>query len=316
MARFLSLAIIFLAVSLPRVAHAAVTAADTFISAADAKGLLGTPNVVFVHAGSDTSFEAGHIPGSSHAFSHDMQYLDDVQNCGGMPMCEANAEAYIGALGIDNNTQVIAYEDGKGVNESGIWFFLNAYGHSNVKIMTGGTVDWAAAGFPLETGVASAPAAKSFDAKPNPSMVATMADVKAATGGNGAIILDARHDLKEYTGQSLKDGMKNAKEHVTVTRGGHIPGAIFSPWSKYAGNKSAVAGMPVFKSVESLKKSINRLAKRGYTPTSEVITYCHVGLGRGSFQYLGMKLAGHENVKLYVGSWSEYGSSDLPVETQ
>ena len=316
MARIFCLVLVSVASIFSGSALAGVSAADTFISAVDAKALLGTPNVVFVHAGTAASFKAGHIRGSSHAFSHDMQYLDDVQSCGGMPMCEANAEAYIGALGIDNNTQVIAYEDGKGVNESGIWFFLLAYGHDNVQIMTGGTVDWAAAGFPLETGPASAPTPKSFDAKPDPSMVATLADVKAASGGNGTIILDARHDLKEYTGQTLKEGMKNAKEQITVTRGGHIPGAIFSPWSKYAGNKSAMAGKPVFKSVEALKKSIGRLAKRGYTPTSQVITYCHVGLGRGSFQYLGMKLAGHENVKLYMGSWSEYGNSDLPLETQ
>jgi thiosulfate/3-mercaptopyruvate sulfurtransferase len=312
MSTMLSLA---LAAGLFSSAEAGAPTADLFISAQDAKALVGNPGVVFVFAGNEAAYKKGHISGSAHAFAHDLQYLDDVKKCGGLPMCEANAESTIGGLGIDNNTTVIAYEDGKGVNESGIWFFLQTYGHENVKIMTGGTSDWAAAGFPLETGDGDKPARKSFDAKPDRSMIATLDDVKRASG-SGALILDARHKLEEYTGQDLKDGMKNAGAHVTVSRGGHIPGAIFSPWSKYAGNKTGVAAKPVFKSTASLKKSLVRLETKGYTPDSELITYCHVGLGRGSFQYLAMQLAGHENIKLYMGSWSEYGSSSEPLATQ
>lgn len=296
-------------------AHAGVTRGDLLISAADAHAMMGKDNVVFVFAGSDAAYKKGHIPGSAQAFAHDMQYLDDVQKCGGLPMCEANAEAFVGSLGISNNTTVIAYEDGKGVNESGIWFFLKTYGHDNVKIMEGGLPDWKAAGFDVETGDGAKPAKASFDAKPTTSMIATLDDVKNAKA-SGAIVLDARHKLEEYTGQDLKDGMKNAREHIKVSRGGHVPDAIFSPWSKYAGNKGGEAGKSVFKSDESLKKSLGRLAAKGYTPSSEVITYCHVGLGRGSFQYLALQLAGHENTKLYVGSWSEYGNSDAPVATQ
>mgnify|MGYP003886255697 CR=1 FL=1 len=65
-----------------------------------------------------------------------------------------------------------------------------------------------------------------------------------------------------------------------------------------------------------LYKMLNRLAAKGYTADSEIITYCHVGLGRGSFQYLALQLAGHDKVKLYMGSWSEYGNSSEPVATQ
>ena len=297
-------------------ADAGVSKSSLLISAQDAHAMMGKDNVVFVFAGSKKAYEKGHIPGSAQAFAHDMQYLDDVQKCGGLPMCEGNAEKFVGGLGIDNNTTVIAYEDGKGVNESGIWFFLNTYGHSNVKIMTGGMSDWAAAGFEVETGAGTKPAAKTFDAKPTTKMIATLADVTSAKD-RGALVLDARHKLEEYTGQDLKDGIKNSSgAHIKVKRGGHVPDAVFSPWSKYAGNRSGEAGKPVFKSSESLKKSLTRLEAKGYAPGKEVITYCHVGLGRGSFQYLALQLAGHDNVKLYMGSWSEYGNSDAPVATQ
>jgi thiosulfate/3-mercaptopyruvate sulfurtransferase len=288
-------------------------AGDIMISQEEAAALVGDANTVFFFAGTDSAFEAGHIAGSAHAFSHDMQYLDDVQKCGGLPMCQSNAEAFLGAHGIGNDTRVIIYEDGKGVNESGMLFFLNLYGHHNAQMLEGGTVDWAGG---LETGAGTAPAAKSFGATVDYSMIATMADVQAGINDDSVVILDARHDIGEYTGQNLKDGMKNAREHIGVASGGHIPSAIFSPWSKYAGNKSGESGKPIFRSVESIQKSINRLAKKGYSADSAVITYCHVGLGRGSFQYYGMKAAGHSNVRLYVGSFSEWGNSSNEVSTQ
>ena len=291
-------------------------AAGDEISVDEANALVGQPNVVFWFAGNDKAFAKGHIAGSVHGFSHDMQYLDDVQKCDGLPMCADNAAKYIGAMGIDNATQVIAYEDGKGVNESGVWFFLKLYGHDNVKILTGGTADWAAKGLKLETGAAAAATAKTFKVGTiRKEMIATMADVEAAKGGS-ALVLDARHKFEEFTGQDLKEGMKSAHEHITVKRGGHIPGAVFSPWTKYAGNKKAQAGKPLFKKAKKLAKTLKKLEKKGYAAGKPVITYCHVGLGRGSFQYMGLKAAGHENVKLYMGGWSEWGNSEKPVATK
>ncbi|MCO4763577.1 MAG: sulfurtransferase [Myxococcales bacterium] len=297
-------------------AKAGPPASDFVISAEDAKALHGKDGVVFVFAGSGKNFAAGHIAGSVHAFAHDMQYLDDVQKCDGLPMCADNAASYIGGLGIDNKTQVIAYDDGKGVNESGVWFFLQVFGHTNVKILTGGMPDWKAKGFPVETGAAKAPAAKTFNVKVNKTMIATRADAQAATKSDDAMLLDARHTLPEYAGQDLKESMKNAADHVTVKRGGHLPTALFSPWTKYAGNKGGVAGKPVFRSAKKLRKQLKKLVKKGYSKDKTLITYCHVGLGRSTFQYLGLRLAGHDKAKVYVGSWADWGSTDLPIETE
>ena len=102
-----------------------------------------------------------------------------------------------------------------------------------------------------------------------------------------------------------------------VKRGGAIPTAVFSPWSKYAGNKDGQADKPTLKDPDDLKKQLEKLKKNGYDPSKTVISYCAVGLGRGSFQYLALQKAGHENVKVYVGSWDEWGNDpSLPVATQ
>lgn len=291
-------------------------AADYAISVDDAAKMVGQPNVVFWFAGNEAAYEKGHIKGSAFGFSHDMAYLDDIAKCDGLPMCPDTAAAYLGERGVSNDTLVIAYEDGKGVNESGIWFFLKLYGHDNVKIMTGGTGEWAKKGHPLETGKTAGPSAATFKVGTvRKEMIATRKDVEAA-GGGAALVLDARHKFEEFTGQDRKDGMKNATEHVQVKRGGHIPGAVFSPWTKYAGNKKGKPGKPLFKKPKKLAKTLKKLEKKGYAAGKPVITYCHVGLGRGSFQYMGLKEAGHDNVKLYIGGWSEWGNSDLPIETK
>ena len=291
-------------------------ASGVSISVDDAKALHGKPGVVFWFAGSDKRFKEEHIAGSTQGFAHDMQYLDDVQKCDGLPMCAATAATFIGAHGVDNKTTVIAYEDGKGVNESGVWFFLKLYGHKNVRILAGGLPEWKQKGGAVESGAGKAPSAKTFKASVQSGMVATRADMEQASKGGAFLILDARHKFTEYTGQDLKDGMKNANEHITVARGGHVPGAVFSPWTKYAGNKKGKAGKPLFKSKQKLAKTLKKLAKKGYAASKTVYTYCHVGLGRGTFQYLGLKAAGHDKVKVYVGSWSDWGSSKLPVATK
>ena len=117
-----------------------VTAADELmISAEDAKALQGKPDVVFVCSDAEKDCAKESIPGSVFAYSHDLQFLDDVKSCQGLPMCEAHAAKVFGALGIDAKTRVIAYDSGIGVNASGTWFLLQLYGHDAVHILDGGT---------------------------------------------------------------------------------------------------------------------------------------------------------------------------------
>lgn len=292
---------------------------SAFISVDAAKALLGQPDVRFVFADSAADFAKGHIPGSAVAYAHDLTLLEDVRACKGLPMCEPRAASFIGALGIADTTQVIVYDGGAGANASGTWFFLTLYGHKNVKIMDGGLATWKAHGGAVESGAPKqAVAAKTFKPAVRWEMIATVDEVKKATAdGASYVIVDARHNLDEYTGKQLQAGMQSADKEITVARGGFIPGAVFSPWTKYAGNKGGEADKPTLKDTASLKKQVEKLKKNGYAENKTVISYCHVGLGRGSFQYLALKEAGHDKVKLYVGSWHEWGNTpSLPVGTQ
>ncbi len=294
-------------------------AQDAFISADDALKLVGKENVRFIGADSERDFEKAHLPGAVDAFAHDLQLLDDVRRCKGLPMCEPAAFDFIGKqLGIDAATQVVVYDAGMGVNASGAWFFLTLYGHKNTKILEGGLAAWKAKGGAIETGKAKPVAAKGFKGEVQWKMIASRADVEAVVKDpSKALILDSRHKLEEYTGKELLSGLTSPGKEVAVARGGFIPGAVFSPWTKYAGNKDAEADKPTLKDAKDIQKQLERLKRNGFADDKEVITYCHVGLGRGSFQYLALLKAGHPNTRVYVGGWSEWGNTpELPLGTQ
>jgi len=299
------------------VAASAVGAEDVFISVDDAQKLQGKDGVRFIFADSEKDFEKGHIPGSVDAFAHDLNYLSDVRKCKGLPMCQPTAFNFIGKdLGVDAKTQVVVYDNGMGVNASGVWFYLKLYGHPNVKIMDGGLPTWQGKGLPVEKGAhAAKPAAKTYAGTINWDMIATREEVEKATKDSANyLIVDARHTIEEYTGKSLLPALESPGKEITVARGGFIPTAVFSPWSKYAGNKGGEANKPTLREEAELVKQLDKLKKNGYAPKKTVISYCHVGLGRGSFQYLALQRAGHKNTKVYIGSWSEWGNTpSLPV---
>ena len=307
------------ALALALLLPAAARAEDSFIAADAAKALLGKPGVRFVFADAEADFAKGHVPGSAVAFAHDLHLLDDVKACGGLPMCEPRAAKLIGeTLGIDAGTEVVVYDGGPGANASGTWFFLKLYGVKSVRILDGGLATWKAKGGPVEAGAPAKPAAKAFAPQVHREMIATRDEVKKASADPAHyLILDARHNLDEYTGKSLLSALASPGHEETVQRGGAIPGAVFSPWTKYAGNKGGEAGKPTLKDHAELAKQLEKLKKNGYDPAKTVISYCHVGLGRGSFQALALQAAGHKNVKVYMGSWDEWGNDpSLPLAAQ
>ncbi|WP_456383189.1 sulfurtransferase [Persephonella sp.] len=285
------------------------------ISVDKAHDLLGKPEVRFVDGDSPQRYEKEHIPGAVNAYAHDLHYLKDIRECG-LPMCPDRAAKFIGEeLGIDNNTHAIAYDNGNGPNASGVWFFLYLYGLDNVQMMDGGLATWKAKGYPVESGKGKKPAPKKFKVKIRKEILATKEEVlKAIKDKEHYFILDARR-FQEYTGKALLDALEEPGKHIKVQRGGHIPGAVFAEWKKFAGNPKGKPNRPLFKSPKKMKKILKKLKKKGLTPDKTVITYCHVGLGRGSFVFAALKIAGFKNVKVYVGSWDEWGNDpNLPIE--
>ena len=198
---------------------------------------------------------------------------------------------------ITNATRVVVYDDRGGIYAARLWFVLNVFGHSNVALLDGGWTPWVKEGRPVSTEVVDVPAPKpgQFRAKLNTSLVATAADVVAAIDQKGVTIVDARTQA-EIDGKDLRG----------IKRGGAIPSAKPLYWED-------TLNLPdgTFKS----RTEIERLYQDKAIPAGDdVIIYCQVGM-RASHDAFTLALLGRTKVKVYYGSWEEWGNrDDLPIK--
>ncbi len=110
------------------------------ISAQEAYKLIGKPGVVFVDGDSETAYENGHIVGSVDMYAHHLHRSDIMgrMRCAPLWQCPKEAAKLLGTLGIDNDTTVIAYDNWRGPNATGVLAFLKSYGHKKVYLLDGG----------------------------------------------------------------------------------------------------------------------------------------------------------------------------------
>jgi len=113
---------------------------DILISAEEAVKLIGDPKVMFVSGDSEDVYKLGHIKGSVEMYAHHLHHSDitGLMECAPLYRCIDDAEEYIGSKGITNDMMIIAYDDFKGPNATGVYSFFTSYGHKNVKILNGG----------------------------------------------------------------------------------------------------------------------------------------------------------------------------------
>jgi len=291
------------------VAVVSVLADDITISAKEAKELVGKPGVVFVSGDNDDVFKLNHVEGSMNMDAHHLHHSDITgdMHCAPLYMCPEEAEKYIGKKGIDNDTLVIAYDDFKGPNATGVWHFFKSFGHDKVKIVNGGIAQLKAEGVKIVKGAEPQVAPKTFKIDPkkiNHEIIASKQDVLKAVQDiekNGDksqyIIIDSRR-IEEIMGSTKLDN---------VARGGHIPNAKFIEWVNFSDANKKMS----YKSLEEMQAILD---KNGVTKDKIIYTYCHVGAGRGSYVASVLEKLGYKNVKVYTGSWDEWGNDwNMPI---
>ena len=113
---------------------------DMLISADEAVKLIGKEGVVFVTGDDETAFEGGHIEGSVEMYAHHLHHSDITgkMHCAPLFMCPKEAEEYIGKHGISNDTLIIAYDNFRGPNATGVLEFFRSWGHKKIKLLDGG----------------------------------------------------------------------------------------------------------------------------------------------------------------------------------
>lgn len=260
------------------------------ITVAELQKKLGAANLCIIDTRPAEDFAQGHIPGATHFDLFGLSLADTA---------DAPLKAFMFMIhhvlelrGVSDSKDVIFYEDNSGMRAArGVWF-LEYFGHSNVKMLDGGIQAWKAAGAPLSS-AGAAPKAASFKTAERREVLATADDVLHALDKKDTIILDTR-SAGEHFGTTVR-----------AARGGAIPRSIHIEWT------DNLAADGKFKSNEELK---TMYVNAGVTPDKEIYSYCQGGY-RAAHSYIALRLLGYPKVRNYIGSWKEWGDRpDLPLE--
>jgi len=268
----------------------------TLISVSELQALHG--HVVVIDCSADLAqpeagrqqFEAQHMAGALFAdINTDLATHDKslAVNGGRHPLpTREHFALWLGACGIDANTQVVVY-DRQAMNYCGrLWWMLKWCGHEAVAVLDGGLQAWVAAGGAVASGPAAAVKTASFVVRESLVALKLTADVSSALGQPTQTILDARAVAR----------FKGETEPFDPVAG-HIPGALNRPFN------SNFTPEGLMKSPAVLKAEFEALLN-GRDP-STVVHHCGSGISAIP-NVLAMEVAGLGRPALYAGSWSDW----------
>jgi thiosulfate/3-mercaptopyruvate sulfurtransferase len=192
-------------------------------------------------------------------------------------------------IGIKKNSLVVFYDNISGMYAArGVWLLLY-FSHEKACMLNGGFAKWKKEGYPIEA--KSNPLKYSpFKGRVDTKVLATAKEVKRSLNNKKVSIVDARSS-KEFSGSEVR-----------AIRRGHIPSAVNIDWENNIENG-------IFKGKTKLSRIYSDIPKN-----SQIITYCQGGY-RAANAFLVLKILGYNRVKMYLGSWGEWGNKpNLPAD--
>lgn len=260
----------------------------------DANWLLahqGDPALRLIAFAPADEIAAGHIPGALPMDWPALELTDTSPAT--VARWRDQMTQLMAALGIERGDTVVIYDNGS-LFAARPWWVLRYLGHDDVRMLNGGLAAWEAAGGTVATGAAAGlatPVAETSYSGPDAvrtDLLAPLAEVQAALGDPGVVIVDAR----------------TAEEYAE----GHVPGAVDLNYPL-----NAVSEPPkVWKPAAELGAMYEAL---GATPDKRIIPYCQTGV-RSAVTAFTLLLLGYEEVSLFSGSWNEWVEHpELPVTT-
>ena len=243
------------------------------------------------------AYDAGHVPGAHYL------HLDQVLSAartglnGRHPLPDRKAFAgSMARLGVNDDTQVIAYDNAGGMYAARLWWMLRWAGHGAVAVLDGGIAAWKAAGQPVSTGTTAPPAAGDFSQREPLVTTVAYADIRANIDQPQKLVLDAR----------APDRFRGENETMDKI-GGHIPGARNRLFKDNLGADGR------FKPAGQLRAEFDAIT--GGRPAGELVNQCGSGV-TACHNLLAMEIAGLAGAALYPGSWSEYSAQPgAPIAT-
>jgi thiosulfate/3-mercaptopyruvate sulfurtransferase len=255
------------------------------ISTTELNTILHDPNIILVDTRSFKEYSEGHITGAVHLDLFAFHWIDTTKE--GIENFNNQTRNLLSFLGVTPEKKVIFYDSVSGMLAArGVWMLMY-FSHQNVLLLDGGITKWQKENHPLETQPNGFKPSK-FSGKINPDIISGFEYIRDNL--ENMIILDAR-STGEYNGSIIR-----------AAQSGHIPNSINIDWNQNLQDDGT------FKNDEELSKMYD------FPKDTEIITYCQ-GAYRAANTFLILKKLGFTNIRVYLGSWGEWGNKlELDVE--
>jgi thiosulfate/3-mercaptopyruvate sulfurtransferase len=245
---------------------------------------LGSPDVQLVDTRT-AGYDDSRIPGA--ILLRPSQLATTVDGVPAQAVPPTRAQAVLRATGLRNQVIAVVYGAPPEYNAARIAWSLRYYGHPEVRYLDGGYAAWVDSGGAVDTGPPVV--------EPTEYTIAEVEEDLRVTGDWVLMQLgDPPYDMPAIQ-------LVDARSEAEYLDDGRIPTARSVDWGRNLD--------------EGLLRSDAELEALydGMDYSVTTVTYCVSGW-RGSFAWLTLTDLGYQDVRLYDGSWNEWGNGEFPVE--